>query len=283
MTTLTQQDIKALEQTRQRLVQLTSNLASLQNSIHTSDPLPSWTSLQTTATILQQNLLSLSQHLTTHAPLFSSLSVYPLPSFPSRPQEALLGQLLRKKLEPHIEDYVELGRSTATPLSNTITTTTTTTTTTNNNNNNNPTISPTFAAPSGDGSAGALGLTDLEELWDWARLAANEEARKRMGLGAFTLEEREGGVENVVTGLRRKLEEDTSSGETSSGEDEEMEDGVKVETVNASAAKKEVPEVTRKSPEFKGPPLPLEDILRFMCTGAEPREPSGQAPVVGRR
>ncbi|KAI9702374.1 MAG: mediator of RNA polymerase II transcription subunit 8 [Candelina mexicana] len=270
MTTLTQQDIKALEQTRQRLFQLTSNLASLQNSIHTSDPLPSWTSLQTTATILQQNLLSLSQHLTTHAALFSSLSVYPLPSFPSKPQEALLGQLLRKKLEPHIEDYVELGRSTASPLSTTAT-------------SNNSAISPTFAAPSGDGSGGALGLADLEELWDWARLAANEEARKRMGLGAFTLEEREGGVENVVTGLRRKLEEDTSSGETSSGEDEEMEDGGKVETVDAPAAKRKVPEVARKSPEFRGPPLPLEDIMRFMSTGAEPREPSSQACVAGRR
>ncbi|KAI9713745.1 MAG: hypothetical protein M1812_006583 [Candelaria pacifica] len=282
MSTLTQQDIKALEQTRQRLFQLTSNLASLQTSIHTSDPLPSWTSLQTTATILQQNLLSLTQHLTTHSTLFSSLSIYPLPNFPSKPQEALLGQLLRKKLEPHIEDYVELGRSIATRLSNIQSDPTTV--------QNNPTISPTFAG--GDGGGGGidtsggregLGLADLEELWDWARLAANEEARKRMGLGAFTLEEREAGVENVRTGLRRKLEEDMSSAETSSGEDEEMVEGETTKEKEAANAKKEMLEVKSKSLEVKGPPLPLEDIMRFMSTGAEPKEPSSQASVAGRR
>jgi mediator of RNA polymerase II transcription subunit 8 len=40
--TLGPQDIKALEQTRQRLSQLMHSLSSLQNTIYQSDPLPPW-------------------------------------------------------------------------------------------------------------------------------------------------------------------------------------------------------------------------------------------------
>lgn len=42
MTTPTKDQIKALEQSRQRLVQLTHSLASLIASLNQSDPLPSW-------------------------------------------------------------------------------------------------------------------------------------------------------------------------------------------------------------------------------------------------
>lgn len=42
MAALSQQEIKTLEQTRQRLFQLSNSLASLQHNILQSDPLPSW-------------------------------------------------------------------------------------------------------------------------------------------------------------------------------------------------------------------------------------------------
>lgn len=42
MATLNQEQLKVLEQTRQRLVQLTQSLGSLSNSINQSDPLPAW-------------------------------------------------------------------------------------------------------------------------------------------------------------------------------------------------------------------------------------------------
>lgn len=52
MSSLTQDQVKALEQSRQRLVQLTHSLSSLITSLNTSDPLPSWylhrTSIATT-------------------------------------------------------------------------------------------------------------------------------------------------------------------------------------------------------------------------------------------
>lgn len=42
MTTLTQSEIKVLEQTRQRLSQLTNSLNSLKQNLLQSDPLPPW-------------------------------------------------------------------------------------------------------------------------------------------------------------------------------------------------------------------------------------------------
>lgn len=42
MATLNQDQIKVLEQTRQRLMQLTHSLGSLAASLNQSDPLPSW-------------------------------------------------------------------------------------------------------------------------------------------------------------------------------------------------------------------------------------------------
>lgn len=42
MATLTQDQIKVLEQSRQRLVHLTRSLGSLMTSLNQSDPLPPW-------------------------------------------------------------------------------------------------------------------------------------------------------------------------------------------------------------------------------------------------
>lgn len=42
MATTHQNDLRALEQTRQRLLQLTNALSSLQREIAVSDPLPNW-------------------------------------------------------------------------------------------------------------------------------------------------------------------------------------------------------------------------------------------------
>lgn len=64
------------------------------------------------------------------------------------------------------------------------------------------------------------------ELWNWAGRAANELARKHEWGGDFTLAEREAGVENVVTGLKRKLiDSDSEDGSLESDEDDvKMED-----------------------------------------------------------
>lgn len=192
-------------------------------------------SLQSLATIISQNLLSVSQHLSTHHDLFASIAVYPLPEFPGSTQENLLGQLLRKKLEPNVEDWVEQGRKTATEV-----------------------------------REGQKGLTEegLVELWDWAGRAANEEARKREWGDDFTLEEREMGVENVITGLRRKLDQDDEE----SDEEEEEGEGEKDVSDKMDIDQKPGPAESEPKPfQTNRPPLPMDDILRFMSTGAEPK------------
>ncbi|MCJ1350740.1 MAG: mediator of RNA polymerase II transcription subunit 8 [Icmadophila ericetorum] len=207
-------DVKVLEQARQRLFQLSNSLASLQHNITHADP----SILSSSFLILSGNLSSLSKHLETHASLFSSMPVYPLPTFPGRTQENLLGQLLRKKLEPNVEDWVAEGK--------------------------------TIATRTGKGEG--LKHEELRELWNWAGMAANEQARRHTWGGQYTIEERERGVENVITGLKKKLKDDDAEEEWD--EDEEMEDD----------ADEKMPEVET------GPPLPINDVFRFMMTGVIP-------------
>lgn len=55
MATINENQVKVLEQTRQRLLQLTHSLGSLTGSLQQSDPLPSWYG-QTLKTSLKGNL-----------------------------------------------------------------------------------------------------------------------------------------------------------------------------------------------------------------------------------
>ena len=179
--------------------------ASRSYSTPQSDTLRS--SLHHVSQIISQNLTSVSTQLATHGPLLSSLAAYPLPNYPGRDQEIILHKILRKKLEPQVEDWVEEGRATGATLT------------------------------------AQGGKEELLELWEWAGMAANEQARKHEWGGEYTLEEVEGGIENVVTGLEGRL------GEESEGEEEENED---------NGEGKEV---------MKG--VALENVLRFMATGVE--------------
>lgn len=121
--------------------------------------------------------------------------------------------------------------------------------------------------------------SELDELWTWAPVEANREARRRNWGGNYTLEEVEGGLENVVTGLRRVLEVDyVDEGEEGEEEEEEGEEeggeggvgvgsmqalphrGIGVAGIGASdtAPGKEVNQM---------PGLGLDEALRFMTTG----------------
>ena len=168
--------------------------------------------------MVSTNLSALSDHLKANASLFSSMPVYPLPNFPGRTQENLLGQLLRKKLEPNVEDWVVEGRTLATKTE----------------------------------TGRGVKHEELKDLWEWAGMAANEQARRHTWGGNYTVEEREQGIENVITGLKRKLKDNEADEE--SDEDEDMEDVVD----------DKMPEVEAR------PPLPLKDVFRFMMTGATP-------------
>ncbi|OAX85610.1 hypothetical protein ACJ72_00024 [Emergomyces africanus] len=257
MASISPEQLKVLEQTRQRLVQLTQSLVSLINNINQSDPLPPWSSLQSQATIISNNLLNVSQQLTDHQDLLSSLVAYPTPQFPGRTEAAMLSQLLRTKLEPRVEDWVSQGLSMG----------------------------------SSDATTLKTGLTEqqLADLWQWAPVEANMEARRRNWGGDYTLEEKEMGVKNVVTGLRRKLSEDDSGSESGSEEDEEAgSEGEESRQEEGDGSGMEVVGVHRRPggggvefdiskegrhvpPTPMSPALPLEDVFRFMMTGVAPR------------
>lgn len=102
------------------------------------------------------------------------------------------------------------------------------------------------------GQAGGEELSgeQLAELWEWAPVEANREARRRDWGGDFTLEEREKGFEGIVTGLRRRLDV---------GDEEEEEE-----------EEEEEREEVAKEPE--PPSVSLDDTLRFMTTGVLPAQ-----------
>ena len=243
-------------------------------------------SLQSLSSIIAQHLSSLSQHLGAHAELFDAMAVFPTAQFPGRAQEGLLGQLLRKKLEPDVEDWEEAGRRKAR-----LTTTTTTTggDGKNSGNDNNLDGASVHQHPFRPASR------EVGELWRWAGIAANEQARKHTWGGNYTLAEREGGVENVVTGLRRKLPDDEADDEDEEDEDEDEdgeeeqgkqrdEDDNDVAIVDAPVDDEmEIVAVHRKSTgaagiefdmkrddrpvAFAGPAMSLNDQFRFLAMG----------------
>ena len=176
-------------------------------------------SLHSLSQIISQNLTSVSAHLNTHAPLLSSLVAYPLPSYPGREQEPVLNQLLRKKFEPRVEDWVEEGRTAGEEVLK---------------------------------EDGGRGGEEITELWEWAGVAANEQARRHEWGGDYTLEETEGGIENVITGLRDEESDDENG---------------KQEDKSAEGERRE-----NKKPEENGEkPLSMEDTLRFLVKGEAPK------------
>ena len=181
----------------------------------------------------------MSDHLAQHADLFQRVAVHPSTNFPGRTQEGLLPQLLRKKLDIPVEDWVNEGR----------------------------TIQATTEAGK---------EKEDEELWVWARGFIGERVAKYAIEEAgsnYTAEEREMGIENVRTGLRRKLEDDEGSEDEDEDEDEdeEMEDvGFENTTVTAMKTGQvefgmEEVSVGKKNPG--GQARRLSDIMRYVTTG----------------
>ncbi|KAJ5631457.1 uncharacterized protein N7484_011557 [Penicillium longicatenatum] len=250
MSTLNQDQIKVLEQSRQRLVQLTRSLGSLIASLNQSDPLPQWSSLQSQASIISNNLISVSEHLSEHSDLLSTLVAYPGPEYPGRTQANTLEQLLRTKLDPRVEDWVARGRVTGT----------------------DPTQAPGFNTGSAENKP--LTEAELSELWEWAPFEANQEARRRNWGGNYTLEEREGpgGIQAVVTGLKRTLEDDEGDSDEEEDEGDEGEDEMEVVGVHRKSGGGSGLEydIAVHHAHAVEPVVPLGEILRYMTTGRMP-------------
>ena len=146
-----------------------------------------------------------------------------------------MGQLLRKKLEPQVEKWVEEGRVASARVDE------------------------------------AATLEENEELlWSWAQewigMRVAKYAMEEAG-DNYTVEERENGIENVNTGLRRTFDEDDSE-EEEDGENEEMEDvGVAVTSARRSSLGQVEFEMTEVKKELDGKSRSGDEILRFATSG----------------
>ncbi|PHH67098.1 hypothetical protein CDD81_4493 [Ophiocordyceps australis] len=172
---LDEDELKSIEQTLSRLSQLSSSIQSFKADILKSNPLPHPSSLQASAQIIQRNLQTVLDSVTENDQVLSRMAVHPSTNFPGRTQENVLTQLLRKKLEPDVEELVCQGQAIASATT------------------------PT-------------GMQALRQVWDevraWTHARIASHVRDEAG-NVYTREEREAGVQTVRTGLRRVLDEES--------------------------------------------------------------------------
>ncbi|KAI0410097.1 mediator of RNA polymerase II transcription complex subunit 8-domain-containing protein [Xylaria palmicola] len=248
---LSQDELKAVEQTRQRLSHLSASLASLKNDVVFSNPLPNLDSLQASADILNHNVHAILEVLAQNNDLFSRVAVHPSTNFPGRTQENILLQLLRKKPEPDVAAAMEEGSRALADLPLPAGTTVT-----------------AAAANNQDGEKEKA----LEEVWGATRAACQERIAEYVmheESDSYTAAEREMGVEHVRTGLRRSLDDDDDE-----SEDEEDDDMEGYEGGGAPTADADVMIIDRPPP----PPAPAistqevegampETVLRIATRG----------------
>jgi mediator of RNA polymerase II transcription subunit 8 len=203
-------------------------------------------SLQTRAGLLAADLQQLQTIFDANRSFLTAAHPYPHAAFPGHSHEIVLQQLLRKKAEPTVEDWVE--------------------------DNTNP----AKVAKWDNGRDTGLGEDEQAELWAFAKPASTQTAGQMYSSGAFdyeyTLAEKEAGVDSVVTGLRRKLNktmDDDDEDDEDEDEDEEMEDRVD-EDVMPAAKPPNDPFGDIKGIDKSKPALPIEAWLKFMSVMALP-------------
>lgn len=224
--------LRALDTLRTRLSQLSDTLSNTFRDLNTRDPLPTWPQMESLQSSLSFTLGQVSETLTLNAKLLKEAHVHPTSAFPGHREGDLMLTILRKKMDTQSEAWI--GEYTE-----------------------------GFKA---DGE-NALGRGELEGLWSWASGCSQGIVGPMLEDEAFgddfTIAEREEGVENVRTGLKRKLWEEESGDEGEDGGEKMEEDSMPEEKGEAEEG---------VDPEAK--PLPLESVLRFVTTGAMPARPN---------
>lgn len=119
------------------------------------------------------------------------MAIRPSTNYPGRVQEGVLTQLLRKKLEPDVEELVSEGRETA-----------------------------HLATPEG--------INDLQDIWhelrQWTQGRIATYVRDEAS-DAYTEDERATGTESVRTGLKRDVEEDEDDEDEDDEDEDDVDDG----------------------------------------------------------
>ena len=208
-------------------------------------------SLQSSSGLILDNVKTASQQLAKHQDLLNSLVVYPLPQFPGRTQEHILQSMLRTRLEPGVQDWVDRGQA--------------------------------LVEGADESYEGRLSDEDLQELWQTAPQVGTLAGMGQKFSSDYTVSEIQGGIENVRTGLKRELivpPEDESP--TSEGDDLEDDEEISEEDEAEDEDSRDVVEVRRQTagpgPALATaskngmPAMPLDNVFRFMMTGASDRK-----------
>jgi mediator of RNA polymerase II transcription subunit 8 len=169
-----------------------------------------------------------TEELSKNADLLNRTVVFPSTNYPGRTQEGILTQLLRKKLEPQVEKWVEEGRKIA------------------------------------ETERGTSKTEDefLNRATRW--LAERFEVFTNEELGQhYTAEEKELGIENVNTGIKGDYEEEDSDKSDDDEKDSEM-----AVTSARRTSLGQVEYNLGQIKGATGKANSLEEILRFATTGA---------------
>lgn len=254
-------DVKALDATRHRLQQLTNALTSLRRDIEISDPLPPWSTLLTSSHLLTHHVTALTSYLGTAFNSHSDSTIsnfslggqphaYPLPSFPFGPEkENILGQLLRKKLDPEVEEWIESASHIADSAFD----------------------HQTSAHSDGDLRVAQLNAKEQEELWAWAKPRAGEIAAGIPWSIDYTIAEVDAGTETVNTGLKRKLDDGMETDDDEDDDQDDADEDEKMVDASSPLGKQSQNASMSLAGVSEPPTMPLEDVLKFMSTGMMPR------------
>lgn len=187
---------------------------------------------------LANNLQEIADVLNSQRQLFTTMHAYPMPSFPGTTQEPVLQALLRKKLDPRAEDWIDVSLK----------------------------DEKGHALQNGDkGGSQTLSTEEMRDLWESAGPAFQEILQPLAEDGIledeYTIQERADGIQNVVTGIKRKLGGPLDDDDED--EDEEMEDDAPEEQVT----------VNQRGFEAGAPYIRLDELLRFAVSGSQPAPP----------
>ncbi|OIW25930.1 hypothetical protein CONLIGDRAFT_647660 [Coniochaeta ligniaria NRRL 30616] len=258
-------EFRTLESLRQRLATLTANLKSLQDNIARSNPLPTPSSLQASARIAQQNLFSLHNLLTDRQDLFARLAVHPSTNFPGREHEMILQNILRKKLEPDVEGWVEECRDTAVRAGVEVSKSGKVGKRRGEEEEEEEEEDEEGYRPEDEDDVGGDPLTDLWADVRDALMGRITEFVEGESQDVYTVEEREMGVENVRTGLKRDLEEEEEESEDEDEEGEKVDEDEDVVMLGPGGAPAAKPPVAQS--QNQGPRVEPEHVLWFGVRG----------------
>lgn len=173
--------------------------------------------------------------LSENSELFARMAIHPSPNFPGRSQETILTQLLRKKLEPDVEELVAVGRETA-----------------------------RLATPAG--------VAQLADIWDelrrWTHQRIADYVRDEAN-DVYTAEERALGIDRVRTGLRRDLEDESEEEDEDEEEDDDGDGDVDMDQDRVEKRRKPTKERERREEALLRDVGPEPETLLWFAARAD--------------